>query len=119
MDHKALLKWALGRGAGASAKCMARHFMGMESDGSYPHDGGDFNRCEGLLNDVPELRDRLGEMAEVNRYWSALVPRWDEIRETALDAKFELIREILDPIHSADRNHFNLGPGVSMRFGKP
>lgn len=119
MDHKALANWAIGRNVGASSRCMARHFMGMETDGSYPSDGGDFERCEGLLEAVPGLRDRLPEMAKVNRYWAALVPRWDEIREAETAKRYDLMKSILNPIEDDDPGIIRLGPGATLRFGTP
>lgn len=115
MDYKAIATWALG-GTGASSKCIARHMMGLSTDGSYPLDGGDFGRCEALLDAVPELRQRLPEMAEVNRYWSALVPRWEEIR--ASKDQYPLIQSIVRPIQDADSNHIRIGDGISMTIGQ-
>ena len=115
MDYKAIAEWATGRSTGQSATCIARHLMGLEASGSYPHDGGDFGRCEALLNAVPSLRERLTEMSEVNKYWAALVPRWTEIKGAA--DKYKLIQSIVRNIEDNDSNHIRLGRGVSMRFG--
>lgn len=117
MDYKALAIWALGRSTGASAKCIARHMMGLETDGSYPSDGGDFGRCERLLDAVPEFRARLPEMAAVNSRWAALIPRWDEI--WASDDKCRLIQSIVRQPENADKGHIRLGDGVSIQFGRP
>lgn len=116
MDYKAIATWALGRSTGASATCIARHMMGLKTDGSYPHDGGDFGRCETLLDAVPEFRERLSEMADLNDYWARLVPRWDEIR--ASKDKYCLIQSIVRPVEDKDPKHVRLGEGVSMRFGR-
>ena len=65
---------------GASAKSILAHLTAdYPQDGSYPHDSGDFMRCEMQLVERQDLRDRLHEMAEVNAYWAALVPRWDDL----------------------------------------
>lgn len=114
MDYKAIATWALGRSTGASATCIARQMMGLETDGSYPHDGGDFGRCEALLEAIPEMRNRLDEMKTVNSYWAALVPRWDEIR--ASGSKFDLIQSIIRPQEDQDPNIIRLGEGISLRF---
>lgn len=120
MDYKALATWALGRSTGASATCIARHMMGLKTDGSYPHDGGDFGRCEALLDAVPGLRERLPEMAAVNEYWARLVPRWEEIR-AAKDSKeqYRLIQSIVRPVQDADARIIRLGEGATLRFGGP
>ena len=116
MDYKALATWALGRSTGASATCIARHMMGLDTDGSYPHDGGDFGRCEMLMEMVPGIRERLPEMAEVNTYWSRLVPRWDEIK--ASKDQYRLIQSIIRPVEDKDPDLIRLGKGVTMRFGR-
>lgn len=66
---------------GLSSECIADKMCGMAPTGNYPHDGIDFGRCERLLILYPEWRGRLGEMREVNLYWSALVDSWSEITE--------------------------------------
>jgi uncharacterized protein (UPF0335 family) len=91
--------------------------MGGHQDGSYPMDAGDFGRCERQLYLRPELRVRLREMAEVNAYWAALVPRWDEIRALETDKQTALIKSILAPIQKADPGHAQFGPNASISFG--
>jgi hypothetical protein len=114
-----VLKWALTGETGASSKCMAAHLTGSECDGSYPHDGGDFGRCVGLLAAVPELRPLLTKMAEVNRYWAALVPEWDRIQALAgdYDKQYKAIQNIIRPIENADSGVVRLGKGATLRFG--
>lgn len=115
MDYRAIAQWALGSSTGASAKCIANHLIGSKADGSYPHDGDDFGRCEKLLDAVPELRLRLSEMNAVNKYWAALVPRWEEIRQA--EDKYKLIQSIVRDLEDADPRHVRFGDGMSMRFG--
>ena len=115
MNYKAIANWATSRDTGASSKCIARHLMGLDTDGSYPHDADDFGRCERLLVAIPELRPRLGEMASVNRYWATIAPRWDEIK-SAPDQN-AAIRSLVSQIEKNDPNHIDLGNGVSMRIG--
>lgn len=114
MEYRRLIEWALGDSTGMSAKCIARHMVGLPTDGSYPHDGGDFGRCEKLLDACPEFRERLPEMAKVNPYWAALVPRWGEIR--AASDKYELIKSITLPVEKQDRSVVRLSENVSIRF---
>ena len=115
MDYKAIAKWALGGSTGMSAKCIAQHLSGMKSGGSYPHDGGDFGRCEALLDVVPSFRLEFPRMAELNKYWAALVPRWDEIKESKDQCR--LIQSIVRNIEDKDSSHVRLGNGISMRIG--
>jgi len=120
MDYKELATWALSRRTGASSLAIVKRLSGIGApSGDYPHDGGDFGRCETLLDYVPEFRARLGEMADVNKYWAALVPRWDEIKAAPADAKYGLIQSIVSSIEDADNRVIRLGKGVTMRFGKP
>ena len=115
MDYRAIAEWALSGSTGMSSKCIITHMMGNRSDGSYPHDGGDFDRCERLLDTVPGLRVRLKEMAAVNKYWAALVPKWNEIKLSK--DKYALISSITNPIEDGDSQVVRLDGGAIMRFG--
>jgi hypothetical protein len=114
--HEKIAAWALSGTTGASATSIAAHLSGIgRQEGNYPHDASDFGRCERLLDMVPELRADFARMAEVNRYWAALVPMWDEIK--AAPDRTKMIREIIRPIEAKDNGVIRLGEGVSMRFG--
>ena len=115
IDYKGVAIWATGRSTGQSATCIARHLMNLTASGDYPHDAGDFGRCEALLDAVPSFRNELTRMAELNKYWSALVPRWGEIK--ASKDQYKLIQSIVREIEDQDSNHIRLGDGVSMRAG--
>jgi hypothetical protein len=116
MDINLLTEWALRPDTGASARCIARHLNGVANDGAYPHDGDDFGRCERLMDAVPGVRERIGEMAEVNAYWAALAPRWEEIR--ASDKKTALIQSIIRPIQDADPRCVRIGDWMTISFGR-
>jgi hypothetical protein len=112
-----LNRWYMRGKTGLSSETIAKKMMGYPlGRPSHPYDGGDFARCEGLLDAVPEFRARLGEMAGISPYWAALVPRWEDIRRAP--DKYKLMRSILDPIEKTDRGVVRLGPGVTMRFGR-
>lgn len=98
MDYKAIATWALGHSTGASATCIARHMMGLPVGGDFPHDSGDFGRCEALLDAVPELRARLPEMAAVSAMWAKLVENWDLIREA--DDQFMFIMNLRNEVRN-------------------
>ena len=97
--NEKLIGWLLGGKTGVSSETIAAKMTGQTPryGGGHPHDGGDFERCEGLLDAVPEFRDRLPEMAEVSPYWAALIARWDEIRALPIEERYDLMRSILDP----------------------
>ena len=45
----------------------------------HPADPDDLGRCRRLLDQVPELQARLGEMADVSPVWQKLVAEWKEL----------------------------------------
>ena len=119
IDHKAALAWALSRTTGASATAIVAHLCGLPCDGSYPSDSGDFGRCERAMQMIPGLRERLPEMASVNRYWAALVPEWERIRSAPEERQYDLIQSIIRPAEAKDTRIVRLGGGASLRFGNP
>ena len=117
---KKVLDWFIAGETGMSSKCMASRLTGRDHDKSHPHDGGDFRRCLGLLDAVPELRERLPEMAAVSEYWAALIENWDAIEKKARahdDDTYKFMASILHPIEDADPNVFRMGI-TSIRFGR-
>lgn len=115
-DDKAAYAYLREGLTGASAKAIAAHLCGWgRQDGSYPHDAGDFGRCEALLDAIPELRGRLPEMAAVNAYWAALVPCWDEIRATEPSSREAVIRHIVLPIEDLDPGCARFGKAATLR----
>lgn len=58
----------------------------MSGDTSaHPLDPDDLGRCRRLLEQVPELAARIGEMSSVSRKWAVLVAKWDELCHTMDD----------------------------------
>jgi hypothetical protein len=118
MDYEAIAQWALSGSTGASASAIVYNLAGVGAEsGCYPHDSGDFERCERVLNAVPELRQMFGKMSEVNQYWAALVLRWDEIKGTPKERRYDLMQSILRPKEDGDKAIIRLGDGVSLRMG--
>lgn len=115
LDHSAALEWALSGSTGLSASAIVCKAFGLPCAGHYPHDGGDFGRCERAMNMIPGLRERLPLMAEVNAYWAALVPEWDRI--AASEDKYSLIQSIIRPKEDADPSIIRISDGATMRFG--
>lgn len=119
-EYEAIARWALSGNTGASSECMAAWLMGERADRrwfSHPIDGGDFERCLGLLRAVPSLRDRLPEMKAASPYWAALVDAWGRIEAARPDERYKIMRSVLDPIERKDKSVIRLGDGVTMRFG--
>jgi hypothetical protein len=46
---------------------------------AHPHDPDDLSRCRLLLEQVPELSARIGEMSGVSAEWAVLTSKWDGI----------------------------------------
>lgn len=111
-----VLDWFGSKNIGESSKYMALTLTGHSFDTKwigpvYPHDPDDFNRCYLLLKMVPELRELLPEMAEVNGHWKALVARWNEVEQSLISEigengeksrraplTYNLMRSIYEPI---------------------
>jgi len=117
-EIEGLGQWIAEFGKGLSARAIAAHLGGVwEQTGNYPSDADDFRRCERLLDMVPEFRDRLGEMAEVNAYWRALVPLWTSLSKASGEALTAQIRAVVVPIELRDPSIGQMQPGVSVRAG--
>lgn len=111
-----LRAWIDAGARGASAGSIAAHLRGYgEQMGCYPMDSGDFDRCEALLTSVPALRAELPRMSEVNAYWAALVPVWDDI--LGAPDKTAAIKAVVRPIEKADPSHVEISEGISFRAG--
>lgn len=109
--HKQVIRWLAKGDVGESSRCMAMWLaFRQETDGSYPYDPDDMYRCMALLRQVPALRDRLGEMAEVSPVWAAFAARWDEIEATLLDeagvnwSKSKCARDTYNLMKSVERS---------------
>ena len=79
-----LLEWLHNGERGISSNTMVEQLAGLPCRqhkwfSSHPRDPADFARCIRLLDAVPELRERLGEMAAVSPEWAALVREWGQL----------------------------------------
>lgn len=106
------------RPSGASASSIWSHLTGQgKQNGDYPHDAGDFGRCEAFLDANPDLRAEFPRMAEVNAYWAGLVPLWEEIRRAPDQRKTVIIRAVVKPIEKTDPSCGKIGPNATIRSG--
>ena len=116
-EYRQFAKWVLGDRVGMSSKCLAARMLGVDAGNDFhPSDGGDFDRCEALLDAVPSWRGRLGVMADVSPYWAALVANWEDIRKSK--DRYEAIKAITRPIEEKDGRVVRFSDTVSMRFRK-
>lgn len=74
---------------GVSSKAIAYRMLGQTrksvindmGHATHPRDPGDFRRCQRLIDDIPEIRNRLDEMREMSPVWDRLVDEWGELAE--------------------------------------
>lgn len=120
--EKRAAKWAATGKTGTSSQAMLAVMVGERPKTSfcYPHDGGDLGRCIGLLDAVPEYRERLSEVAAIGPEWAALIDHWPELEARwRRDDKslYDRMKQILDPIEAKNRNLIKIGKGGSLYFG--
>lgn len=107
-------QWLASGERGISSNTMFTRLTGVNAirrdSRGYPHDPDDLRRCRLLLEQVPELRDRVSEMAEESPEWARLVARWDEVcalmdeetpkwrdREGTASRTYDRMKELLRP----------------------
>ena len=90
-DVKTIDAWLRGPDTGIASRAIVDAIVGhgavydapaREMRRDPPSDPADFGRCHRLLTRFPELRPRLGEVAENHPAWAPFVREWD--RMTAL-----------------------------------
>ncbi len=99
--------WAIWGEQGLSSQAIFRHLTKLKIPGvrpprdgeepAYPRDVNDLGRCIRLLEEVPELQGRIGEMAEVSQRWKALAAVWNDLVEAhRVDPELGHLRDLLD-----------------------
>lgn len=76
-EHKRLNEWYAHGETGLSSKAIARALISgdFRDSHAYPHDSGDFMRCQRLLEHMG-WEDRIKEMAVVSETWKRLANHW-------------------------------------------
>lgn len=120
--EKRAARWAATADTGVSSLAILSMMTGVQptSRFCYPHDGSDLGRCIGLLNAVPEYRERLAEMKVVGPEWSALVDHWPELEamhRAGGGRLYDRMKSILDPIEATNRDLVKPGKGSGVYFG--
>ena len=113
------LRWAATSRTGVSSLAIMSMMRGEAPQWhSYPHNAGDFGRCEGLLDAVPEWRERMGEMAAVGPEWAALAEHWPELSAMHSagdhDGVYRRIGELVRPLEAKRRNVVQIGEGARI-----
>jgi len=135
------IQWLLNGDTGISSKTIFAVLVGATlSKADVPYDSADFGRCYRLLEEFPEWRQRLPEVAAVYPIWGPMVAAWDELTamyedgiRTDWEAKgsqmYQRMRQLVVAGRLADgwenpspgywrknqAEDIKIGPGVSMR----
>ena len=91
-----ILDWLANGETGISSKTIAYKMAGIKLDRmwlSHPSDPGDFKRCLKLVNLIPDIRPRLGEMRSVSKEWDALIEHWKEVEDCFMDEVAEWLTD--------------------------
>ena len=125
---KRAMEW-LGSGeTGISSKAICAYMLGGASadDDSYPRDPSDLGRCLRLLDQVPEWKPRMAEMAQWGPVWKLMSERWEVLTASMLEEvganwergcaapkTYAMMREICD----TDSRYVRFGPNAQIRTG--
>ncbi|WP_408592071.1 DUF2312 domain-containing protein [Paracoccus marcusii] len=107
IEPAAVTEWRQSGTTGASASALVAQITTGSSNGDYPSDAGDFERCERAMDMIPGLRANLSQMVSVNAYWAALVAEWGNI--TVAPDRSAAIKAIIGPIEKADPSCARIG----------
>lgn len=94
-------RWLRSRDVGVSSltifEVMTGHMLETPFRFGYspPVDASDFGRCRKLLEQFPEWRTRLGEVADRHPAWRAVVGAWDRLEQLHDQGKGSLLYEEL------------------------
>lgn len=85
---EAATRWLASGERGISSNTMFKHLTGVDAlsgdRGSHPWDTDDFRRCRLLLEQVPELVQKMHLMRNVSKQWEDLLYLWADVC-TAMD----------------------------------
>lgn len=80
-----VLRWIATGRVGASSKAMAMAACDMPTDGAYPSDPADLNRCLLMLEAVPEARQQFAKVAAISRPWANFIENWEKLEAMFLE----------------------------------
>lgn len=140
------IEWLLSGDTGISSKTICAVMTGSKKADSFgpdvPHDPSDFGRCYRLLQNFPEWRARLPEVAAAYPIWGPMVAAWDELTALYEQEKqnksgmapklYERMRTLIDEGRLADgwektgpgcwrgpkREEVGMGGGVTFGFAR-
>lgn len=77
-----LTAWLASDDVGMSSKFMASVLTGeFQAEFAIPYDPSDFGRCVRMIQAVPELAPRIGEMRKHGPMWTAVADKWERWSE--------------------------------------
>lgn len=137
------IEWLLSGDTGISSYTICAVMTGSKMKGpDVPHDPSDFGRCYRLLQNFPEWRARLPEVAAAYPIWGPMVAAWDELTALYEEEKqnksgkapelYERMRALVDEGRIVDGweqtspgcwqgpgvQVVSLGGGASLRYGR-
>lgn len=84
-----ILEWLANGEVGLSSETIAFKMTGTGRKSNdfftHPSDPDDFKRCLKLINQIPEIRERLHELKSISPYWETLVNHWNEVEESFMN----------------------------------
>lgn len=86
--YSKVIEWLADGDTGTSSKTIAFWLskrLIYRNGPDVPSDPSDLGRCLRLLRAIPELRERLPEMAECSPQWAHMLTYWDEIEQSMID----------------------------------
>lgn len=95
---EAVIRWLAIGEHGSSSLAVFSALTGINVTGHeplrpiHPGDPGDLRRCRLLLEQAPELTERLQTMSDLSEVWARIVERWNELCAT-MDAECPKWRE--------------------------
>lgn len=83
------LNWLLTGEVGISSKTMLSVYLdiGPQSWYNNPADYDDFNRCMMMLEQIPEVKEVLPQIAKLSYSWEELVGQWDKLEALYKEVK--------------------------------
>lgn len=104
------VKWLAVGQQGLSSQTLFQRLTGVKltNTEAHPADPSDFGRCRLLMEQVPWLRNRLGEAREISATWAKVVDHWDELSEQ-MDSEAPRWREGIGSAPATNRRMKALG----------
>ncbi|WP_218832931.1 hypothetical protein [Serratia fonticola] len=94
--------WLASDDTGLSSKFMASVLTGeFKAENHYPRDPADFGRCLRLVNAVPGLAEKIGDMSQHGNHWAVVAAHWDEWVEIYRSKDFTRLHRLMRACYEA------------------